>query len=658
MKESVIGRARASGKAVSLSREEVARFVHFALDHLPDPAFWIDANARFLYANEAACRSLGYSRQKLLSLSLHDIDPFFDHEVWPARWRQAQQEGSLVFETRYRTSDGKLIPVEITSNFVEFEGKGYAFTTARDITERKQAETALRSAEEHYRELFENVKDVVFMLDHSGDIVGMNQAAESMFGHARDEALGMNFSRLVAMEQFSTLQDLLAAFSSGKDLPELCSFEIISDGGRRIRFQFIPRIIRKDGQPVGLLGIGQDVTEQKELAEQLRQAQKFEAIGRFVGGVAHDFNNLLTAIIGYSDLLREAVGPDNKALEDLLAIKQAGERASSLISQLLAFSRRQAPHPEVIDLNVLIADTQKMLRRLIEADVQLVTAPCPEPVHIKADPGQIEQVIMNLAVNARDAMPNGGTLTIETAKVELEEEYCRKHLMVDPGPYAVLAVTDTGCGMDPDTQAHIFEPFFTTKDRGKGTGLGLSTVDGIVQQDGGAIQVHSELGKGTTFRIYLPRVEEPVCETESRAQPHASFRGSETILIVEDEELVRVMARSVLKMQGYKVLEASNGEEALWLLENHHDRIHLIIADVVMPQMGGAELVEKVVPFHPETRVLFVSGYADSAVLNPADLGKRGIPFLQKPFTPELLSSKVREVLDASVDGAPQASER
>ena len=389
-----------------------------------------------------------------------------------------------------------------------------------------------------------------------------------------------------------------------------------------------------------------DITERKHLEQQLRQAQKMEAIGQLAGGIAHDFNNMLTVISGYSELVLATLPPGDPQRGNIEQIKQAGERAAALTRQLLAFSRRQVLEPKVLDLNAVATNMDKMLQRLIGENIALVTVLKPGLGRVKADPGQVEQVIMNLAVNARDAMPRGGKLTIETADVELDEAYARNHITVKPGPYVMLAVSDTGCGMDAQTQTRVFEPFFTTKEKGKGTGLGLSTVYGIVKQSGGYIWVYSEVGRGTTCKIYLPRVEEALGTSQPGAFPASVLRGSETVLLAEDEEVVRSLASRVLRENGYTVLEASNGEEALQLCAQQRGTIRLVMTDVVMTGMSGRELAERLHVAHPEMTVLFTSGYTDEAVVRHGILDT-GVAFLQKPFTPDALLHKVREVLDA-----------
>jgi len=385
--------------------------------------------------------------------------------------------------------------------------------------------------------------------------------------------------------------------------------------------------------------------EAKALQEQLRQSQKMEAIGSLAGGIAHDFNNLLTVIKGYSQLSLMELKEGDPLKPNIEEVQKAADRAAGLTRQLLAFSRRQVMEMRVLDPNTLLRDLDKMLRRIIGEDIELVTQLADDLGTIKADPGQVEQVIMNLAVNARDAMTKGGKLTIETANVELDKTYARNHVAVEPGPYVMLSVSDTGVGMTPEVRDRVFEPFFTTKEKGKGTGLGLSTVYGIVKQSGGNIWVYSEPGKGTAFKIYLSRVDEPLEEVgEKVVQKELTGRG-ETILVVEDEEEVRKLAVQILRRQGYTVLEASQGNEASHICEQHKGPIHLMVMDVVMPGMNGRELVKSLEPHHPEMKVLYMSGYTDNAIVHHGILEK-GLSFLQKPFTLEGLLRKVREVLD------------
>jgi signal transduction histidine kinase len=415
--------------------------------------------------------------------------------------------------------------------------------------------------------------------------------------------------------------------------------------GKAVTVRQTGRVVRDaTGRVESFNVILEDITEHRLLENQLRQAQKMEAIGRLAGGVAHDFNNLLTAIFGYADLLREELPEGSSARQDTEEIRKAAERAAGLTRQLLAFSRQQVLEPVVVNLNDLVEEFDKMLRRLIGEDVALRTAPAPDLGNVRADPGQLQQVLMNLVVNARDAMPTGGELLIETANADLTDAYAELHQPVIPGSYVMLAVSDTGIGMNADTRARIFEPFFTTKEKGRGTGLGLSTVYGIVKQSGGYIWVYSEPGRGTTFKVYLPRVDAPA-RTAEQPRGTRTLAGTETILLAEDDDMLRPLTKGLLRKLGYVVLQAANAEEALEAAARHDGPIHLLVADVVMPGASGRELARRLADSRPHTKVLYVSGYTDDAIVRHGML-EPGLAFLQKPFTPDTLARKVREVLD------------
>jgi signal transduction histidine kinase len=405
-------------------------------------------------------------------------------------------------------------------------------------------------------------------------------------------------------------------------------------------------LVDESGRVLGVASLAQDLTERVALEERLRQSQKMEAVGRLAGGVAHDFNNLLTVILGYAQILSDGVPMGSRLADSTGQIKSAAERAAGITRQLLAFSRKQVLSPRVINLNDTMMNLDSLLRRLIGEDIDVLTLPANDLGSVKADPGQIEQIIMNLALNARDAMPHGGKLTLETANTQLDESYATEHQPIAPGNYVMLAVSDTGTGMSPEVQTRIFEPFFTTKEVGKGTGLGLSTVYGIVKQSGGYIWVYSEPERGATFKIYFPRVDQVVETAGQDRRPSDAMRGTETILLVEDDPQLRQLSSSVLAHCGYKVLVASGPEEGLAIGEENHRDIRLLVTDVVMPGMNGRQLAERILKRSPKTRVLYISGYTNNAIVHYGVLDE-GLWFLPKPFTLSALVAKVREVLDA-----------
>jgi len=484
---------------------------------------------------------------------------------------------------------------------VKGRGDGHLILRAmRYAVERKRSEEALREANEKLQAVIDTAPVAIYTMDFEARITGWNAAAQKMFQFTENEVLGQLLPNVLQDDREQTLaayQRVLA----GEDLRGVEARRRRKDG-KVIYVNMWTALLRDAaGKANGFLAAVTDVTERKQLEEQLRQSQRMEAVGRLAGGVAHDFNNLLTIITGYSDMLLNKMPEPEPLRRNVEEIKKASGRAASLTNQLLAFSRRQVLQAKVIDLNEIVADMNKMLRRLIPESIELVVNLEPQLGHIKADPGQIEQVIVNLAVNAREAMPQGGKLIIETANRELDEHYCRRHMSVKPGSYVMLSVSDTGAGMAPDVQEHIFEPFFTTK-TSKGTGLGLSTVYGIVKQSAGEIWVYSEPSLGSSFKIYLPRVQAAAERAETAVQPPTPASGRETILLVEDEETVRMLVREILQSNGYSVLEAKNGAEGLALAGRYNGKIDLLLTDVVMPQMSGRELAEKLCPLRPGTR--------------------------------------------------------
>jgi len=542
--------------------------------------------------------------------------------------------------------DGREFPVELTVTPIR-QGDHWLFGAfVRDLTEEKHAEQALRRSEASYRGLVEHAAYGIYRATADGKFLMVNPALFAMLGFpSADDLLKMDASRDVYVDPAARARIFARCEQFGSAIEEVAwkrrdgSVITVRLNGRPVR--------APDGTIECFEFIVDDVTEQRALEERLRQTQKMEAVGRLAGGIAHDFNNLLTAILGSVDFLRRALGPEHPEHAETEEIQKAAVRAADLTRQLLAFSRQQVLAPKVLDVDALVTNLEKMLRRLIGEDVELRFVAKASRAAVLADPGQLEQVIVNLVVNARDAMPRGGKLTIETAIVDLDAGYAWEHGTVEPGRYVMLAVTDTGVGIDRAAQARLFEPFFTTKEFGKGTGLGLATVYGIVKQSGGYIWVYSEPGQGATFKVYLPRVE-PAGEPVAAPQPPArALGGTETILLAEDEAAVRTLARRILEKHGYKLLLAATGRDGVQVAEQHGAPIDLLVTDVVMPEMGGRELAQRLTARQPGLKVLFLSGYTDDAIVHHGVLDA-GVAFLQKPFKPDDLVRKIRAVLDGT----------
>ncbi len=516
--------------------------------------------------------------------------------------------------------------------------RGFAKIT-RDLTAKRRNDELLQSVLNH-------TLDGIIGIDERGTISMINRAGEKIFGRPGSEVIGQNIKMLMPEPYHSEHDGYLANYKRTREAKIIGSgreVQGLRKNGSTFPLDLAVTEFQLDNQRY-FVGLVRDISDKKKLEGQLHQSQKMEAFGQLAAGVAHDFNNLLTVISGYSDLLLTKLTPDDPRMKMVDQIRRAGERAASLTRQLLAFSRQQVLEPRVLDLNVIVTDIEKMLRRLIGEDVQFTIVLAPAISSVKVDAGQIEQVIINLAVNARDAMPQGGKLTIETRDIELDESYTTSHPEARAGRFVLVAISDTGCGMTGEVKARIFEPFFTTKGVGQGTGLGLAVVHGIVKQSGGNIDVYSEVGVGTTVRIYLPSIQQPAAASSAHGLELPS-RGSETILLVEDEESVRELATFVLQGCGYTVMTAPEGLAALQLMATCREQIDLLVTDVVMPQMGGRKLAETLLAQHPELRVLFMSGYTDDAVVRHGVL-QANTNFLQKPFTPNSLAKKVREILD------------
>jgi PAS domain S-box-containing protein len=514
---------------------------------------------------------------------------------------------------------------------------------------RREAEAAFLLSEERYRLLVENAADIITVVDVQGRITFESPSVTHVLGYTPEEMIGTPVLDFVHPDDVALVKNVMAqALGTGNPVTVTELRVRHKDGSWRIVEGSGTRFFDHNGTPY-LLGGLRDITDRVQLREQLHQAQKMEAVGRLAGGVAHDFNNLLTVILGYSNLLLDQLAGRELLHQEVEEVKRAATRAATLTQQLLAFSRKQVLSLKVLNLNDVIEGMRALMKRLIGENVQIEFHLDPVLGSVRVDPGQMEQVIMNLLINSKDAMPDGGRITIQTANVDLDDLHSRHVSAAPPGPYIMLSVCDTGIGMDAETRARLFEPFFTTKEPGKGTGLGLSTVYGIVNQTGGSITVASEPGHGSVFRIYLPRVRERADRPEPSRSPDTPVGGTETVMLVEDEDLVRGLVRDILARQGYIVLDAADGQSALETARRHRGPIQLLVTDVVMPGMSGLELADSLTHERPDTRVIYISGYTDERVM------RRGTPqpgtaFLQKPFTPEALLRVTREVLDARVD--------
>ena len=634
------------GKRAEEALRESEKRVRAILDNSPNLIFLKDVEGRYLVVNREFERALSVSQEQIEGRRDDEVFPPMQASAFRANDLQVINGGvKMEFEEIALQEDGP--HTSIVQKFPLFDAgaKIYAIGgIVTDITGRKRVEEALRRSEARYRELLENTPYGVYHATWDGRFIDVNPALVSMLGYpSKEELMAVNLATGV----YHSPDDRTQLIELSRETGRIRGAEIEwkRKDGKPIAVRINGRFLYDEsGDLVGTEGIIENLTEWRELEKQFRQAQKMEAVGRLAGGIAHDFNNLLTVIKGNGDILLGLVEQGGLQRRSVEQLRKAADRAASLTRQLLAFSRMQVLQPKVLDLNAVIEDLGKMLPRLISEDIELVFAPGKALGLVKADPGQIEQVILNLAVNARDAMPNGGKLVIETRNFTMGDEYSRRHPPASPGEYVMLAVNDTGHGMDLETQSHIFEPFFTTKEQGKGTGLGLATVYGIVKQSGGFIWVYSEPGLGTAFKIYLPRVDKPVELAEPTKNTDGAVHGTETILLAEDEDDLRELVGEFLRKNGYTVLETRNGFEALHVAEHHDGPIHLLMTDVVMPKMGGWKLAERLITVRPALKVVYLSGYSEYSAA-PDDSSKWRASFVQKPFAMDALARKIREVL-------------
>jgi PAS domain S-box-containing protein len=625
------------------TRHREERFRQLA-DNIDEVFFVVDAQFReTLYINLAyekvwgrTCQSVyEYPRSFMDPVPLEDKTRLQEHM---RRIQLGEQPGKIVFRVVQPNGNVRWLLTHAVPVRNEQREVYRISGVALDITESREAQLALEEIADRYQKLTETSFDAIVMSD-GGVIREANSGYVRMHGYDRiEEMIGRQIVDFIAEESRADVERRLAEGIDG-------TYELVGlrKDGKSILLEATSSSHMIAGRP-GRITALRDITEKRALEEQFRQAQKMEAVGRLAGGVAHDFNNLLTVIMSYTDMLLEGVSPQDPRADDLDQIRKAAVAAASLTRQLLAFSRQQVIEPRLVNLSEIVSMSQKMLNRLIGEDIEIVTTLTSDPVAVMIDPGQLEQVIMNLAVNARDAMPRGGKLTLETASVKMDAEFAQDSWSTNPGRFAMLAVTDAGVGMDEETLARIFEPFFTTKEIGKGTGLGLATVYGIVKQANGFIRVNSKPDDGTTFRIYFPLVDKPA-EHYGQLEQGKPPLGTETILLAEDAAAVRVAARQILERHGYTVLEAPTGKDALNIASKRLGAIDLLLTDMIMPEMSGRELMEQFVMLRPKARVLYMSGHTGDAVARQGIL-RPGVAYLQKPFSPDTLARKVREVLD------------
>ncbi|MFH1021491.1 MAG: PAS domain S-box protein [Pseudomonadota bacterium] len=604
--------------------------------------YLINAEGGFDYVNQAAAKNLGYSEAELLGLSLADIDPEFGfriRQLWP-EWKK---QGSLHLDTTHRTKSGQIVQKEVDAVCVTLGVSDFIYAFVRDITERKRMEMALLESGEQYRDLFESASDLIQFVRPDGSFLRVNPAWRATFGYSEEEVEQLSIFDLIDPDCTNHCMDTFQHVLKQGRVDKIETV-FVAKNGDKIMIQGAASCRYDNGKPQMTRCIFRNVSEEKRLQAQLLQSQKLEAIGRLTSGVAHDFNNLLTTILSYSELYLRRLPASDPLAEALRSIRDAGIRGAALTRQLLTFSRNQVLDVRVIDLNSVVLGLSTMIRRLIQPGIHFTVegASCGQS-RVLADQHQIEQVLLNLAVNARDAMADGGVLTISCLEEVLEQEEFSNFGNIAPGRYVVLVVSDTGAGMSDEVQEHIFEPFFTTKPQGKGTGLGLATAYGVVKQHSGYIVVQSEPGKGTTFRLYFPRVEAPLEAVVTGAALEV-LHGSETILVVDDEPEILVVIRHSLESMGYTVLTAASAAEALHLVDEGREKIDLMLTDVVMPGMTGHGLAARVQAADPKIRVLFMSGYTD-AMLEEHGVSRTHANFISKPLSPGELAVRLRKML-------------
>lgn len=613
-------------------------------------AMWIvdRESLRLLSANEAAIEKYGYTRDEFLQMRVTDISADDDVRALLNEIASADETRRPSFGCQHRLRDGSVIDVEMTMHLLGVDRRHRILVLAHDVTQRRAEELKREETATYLRALIENCPLAIAVHDTGGLVVMCNPAFETLFQYRQADVVGLPLDTLITpAELHDEASDITRAAVEGR-VTHLTTRRRAKDGTIiDTEIHGVPLTV--NGVCAGAYGIYQDIGDRKRLEEEMRFGQKMQAVGRLAGGIAHDFNNIMGVIQGYSESLLESLKAGHSLRSSVEEIDKAARRAAVLTGQLLAFSRKQVLQPKVLDLNAILADMEKMLHRIIGEHIQLVTRPGSDLGWTRADPAQLEQVILNLVVNARDAMPNGGKLIIETGNAEFESDpgADRAEARDESGSHVMLTVTDTGTGMDAQTLKNIFEPFFTTKEKGKGTGLGLATVYGIVKQSSGNIFVTSEVGRGTTFTVYLPRVAKPAAPIETNVSTKRVPRGTESVLLVEDEDSVRGLVRKFLEKCGYVVLEAKDGQSALRISNTFPGVVHALLTDVVMPGMSGCKLARAIGQRRPTTKVLFMSGYAADADL-PTEVTERTGHFIKKPFSRCALATKLRELLDAN----------
>ena len=625
------------------------------LDHIATSYLELDLKGYYLFVNDNMCKDLGYSRDEIVGKHFsrfvvpEEIDK--QYKLFGEIYRTGKPE--TLPTSKVVRKDGTVLYIEHSANVMrDRSGQIIGFCgVARDISERIRAEETLKKSEEKYRTILESMKEMYVEYDLKGLVTFVNEAACTLTGYAREELLGMHYSIFFSAEDALRMKGVYSEIHQTGQPGSMIEADVISRNGF-VRSYQADVALRRDaaGTPIGFRTLAWDVTDYKRaeeekayVAKQLYQAQKMESVGRLAGGIAHDFNNMLTVILGHTELIKSRLPQDDPLFFEMSEIENAAVQSRDITRQLLAFSRKEIIIPEPVDLNVLIENIQKTLLRLIGEDIDLKFCPGTQLWTVKVDPSQMQQILMNFSVNARDAMPDGGKLTIETENIHLDEAYCKTYPDFSPGDYVLLGVSDDGVGMDRETMNHLFEPFFTTKERGRGTGLGLATVYGIVKQNKGFINVYSEPGNGTTFKIYLPRNKKGTVRIDD-VQEARPEHDTGTVLLVEDNDMVRVMTTEMLEAIGYTVVAISSPMEALTCFESEDFVVDLVITDVVMPQMNGKELGEQITALRPGTRVLFVSGYTANVIVHRGVLAD-GVHFLHKPFSMSDLARKVREAL-------------